>query len=240
MYVNRVRVRCWIPFAVAAMSYLQNERTNDQNAAEARRNRNFQEDMSNTSYQRSARDLELAGLNRVLALGNGASTPSGAQATFQNSKAAESGISAASAKSAIALQRAEENLVGQKANESKSAEDLNRVAAITNAAQGQLNIANATTANAQAKLVEEQARKVRLEADRGEVANPMYQMVADLTKWLQSTFESNAKTAKDGWWPSVKKGAKDLFTDDPDKGWFDEGAKKWKDSDRSKFQLFKN
>lgn len=36
----------------------------------------WQENMSNTAYQRAARDLEAAGLNRVLALGNSASTPS--------------------------------------------------------------------------------------------------------------------------------------------------------------------
>lgn len=35
----------------------------------------WQEQMSNTAYQRAAKDLESAGLNRVLALGNSATTP---------------------------------------------------------------------------------------------------------------------------------------------------------------------
>lgn len=36
----------------------------------------YQTQLSNTAYQRAAADLEAAGLNRVLALGNSASTPS--------------------------------------------------------------------------------------------------------------------------------------------------------------------
>ena len=53
-------------------------------AKQARLNREFQERMSNTAFQRSAADLEAAGLNRVLALGSPASTPGGAMAQVPN------------------------------------------------------------------------------------------------------------------------------------------------------------
>ena len=50
----------------------------------ARENREWQERMSNTAYQRAAADLEKAGLNRILAIGQPSSTPAGNVATMQN------------------------------------------------------------------------------------------------------------------------------------------------------------
>lgn len=80
------------------------------NAREAAKNREFQAYMSNTAYQRAAVDLEKAGLNRVLALGSPASTPSGASASISAPPLGKTGIAAASAKQAIDQSKAQEKL----------------------------------------------------------------------------------------------------------------------------------
>ncbi len=58
---------------------------NEKNLQIAREQMAFQERMSGTSYQRAVKDMELAGINPMLAIGQGgASTPGGASAQMQS------------------------------------------------------------------------------------------------------------------------------------------------------------
>lgn len=73
-------------FAAAALSFIGAERTNSANAAMSRQQMDFQERMSNTSYQRAVNDLNQAGLNPMLAYTQGgAATPPGAMSQVYDS-----------------------------------------------------------------------------------------------------------------------------------------------------------
>lgn len=70
-------------------------------AEQAQKNRDFQELMSNTSYQRQMADMKKAGLNPILAAGSmaGASSPSGSAASGMGASAAGSGSASSGAHS---------------------------------------------------------------------------------------------------------------------------------------------
>jgi hypothetical protein len=79
-----------------AASYFGGESQNDANSDMADAQMAFQERMSNTSYQRQAKDLRAAGINPINFLGGGASTPPGSMAHMVN-PAAEGASSALAA-----------------------------------------------------------------------------------------------------------------------------------------------
>lgn len=72
----------------------------------ARENRKFQERMSSTAHQRETKDLEAAGLNRILGIsGKGSSTPGGAMSTHGNVGAAAAEGVAKGATSALQVKQ---------------------------------------------------------------------------------------------------------------------------------------
>lgn len=124
--------------------------TNAMSVAEAQKNRDYQERLSSTAYQRAMGDMADAGLNPILAYQKGgASSPSGSQAAFttpnmQSARAEASrgqsfeakNIAADAVNTALSLQRAQQENINAKytadniqANTAKvhSEENMNKV-----------------------------------------------------------------------------------------------------------------
>jgi hypothetical protein len=156
------------------LGFLGQESTNSASQAASQEQMDFQERMSNTSYQRQVKDMEAAGLNPMLAYikGGGASTPVGSMPTYQNSAAA--GASAALGTAQAFKSSAESN---------KVAFDIDNVVADTALKVAQSGKTEADTvlvgamtkkAIAEIDLVDSQMRKnnaeiTNIELDRGRI-----------------------------------------------------------------------
>lgn len=132
--------------ASAAATYYGQKEANKVNKQIAREQMQFQERMSNTSYQRQMADMEAAGINPMYAMNaGGASTPPGASTQVQN----ELGSAVSSAKDA-ALAMA--NLKNLREQNRKIGSDVRLNEALTESARQDAQVKATTSRHLNAQI----------------------------------------------------------------------------------------
>lgn len=133
-----------LPLVAAGVNYLGGREANATNARLAREQMDFQERMSNTSWQRGVADMKAAGINPALAYSQGgAGTPGGATAMMQNAAAGASNSAFSAAQSLQQLQTGAAQIQNLSADTIKKNAETDMVNETRRGAEATNNITNA-------------------------------------------------------------------------------------------------
>lgn len=145
------------------------KKQNEQNRKEAALNRDFQERMSSTAYQRAMQDMKKAGLNPMLAYQQGgASAPSGSQATYNSESKTGLANMALQAYTGINSARAQQQQISQQGEMNQSAIQLNKTSAAKNL---------------------QEAEKTRLDNVKQKKFEPLNEKMSEVTSSVSKTFD---------------------------------------------------
>jgi hypothetical protein len=153
------------------------KREQEFNAQQAQLNRDFQRQMSNTAHRRQVRDLKAAGLNPILSANQGASTPSGSQASA--SRPETTGSLLINANNAAALK--------QQMQLNKFTAKVGVPAAVLNSKAGQIAIAAHVAKEAAGKLTQSVQSNAGYQRPQGRINRYVQGAGNSAVQWKNAT-----------------------------------------------------
>lgn len=188
------------PGIAGGLGFLGQTSANRENRREAQRNRDWNERMAGSNYQRMMKDMESAGLNPILGLSSGGSAvPGGANANSQSST--EKGVGSALEARRLRADLANLEAMNKKINSDTSLNETNTrlnaqrilLDSITNASEVALRSAQAANLGAQVPYYGSQSRAIDARSAKDKATAPIFNLAAKASAgsahWLQRSFD---------------------------------------------------